>query len=79
MKVKIEIKNNEKNINIELEREIKITGKFKGYKFKNEMHNITDNIVKDLLEVTFEILDGEFKGIHSYSDLYFEEETEINE
>lgn len=77
MKVKIEIKNNEKNINIELEREIKVNGKFKGYQFKNELHNITDNIVKDFLEVTFEILDGEYKGIHTYSDLYFEEEIEI--
>lgn len=79
MKIKIEIKNAEKNINIELEKEINIEGKFKGYRFKNKMHNITDDIVNDFLEITFEILDGKFKGIHSYSDLYFEEEIEIKE
>ena len=58
----------------EFEKEIELPEGFnhEGYQLKNHMHSITDKFRDELCEATFEILDGKYQGVHTYTDLYEE-------
>ena len=78
MKVKI-VANNLKDSTKSIETfvELNMSGKYKGYSLINTLDSKSKDVIMDMFDVTYEVLDGEFEGFHTYCNEYLEEDVEI--